>query len=439
MTRTTYRRFGLAVAAFVLVALPAYTLNRYHQAHQLTAAADRFQRTVGPLETAAYQPPAVPAEENAVPLLETATERLRSAGSAAAIPPATRRKPIAAWTGQELSEVRDILASQETTLDLLYEAAARSRSSFDLPYEQGPEMPIPNLLMYLKAGDLLLAEGRVAAADGNREDAAHAIEALGALSRAIQNEPPLVFQVVGHAEARRQVRAIRANLAAGGGDRSDLERLRASLPPARFAESFRRAVGTEGAVLYWVRPSGPGAGEITGYLGKDSASAYDSPKGELYVARGLDSYVRVASVYAGSSYAALHRRAGFFAPPKPAPPLTDPHLHLVTDFGPTLGEFKGTESMDRLARLALQLADEGLRTGHYPDSLAGLEGGSSPDPLTGSPVVYRRLGDGSATLSVPGAEALWETVRPRQHLPGEEDLFTWALPSLAPARSGASD
>ena len=302
-------------------------------------------------------------------------------------------------------------------------------------------MSIPNLLTYLGAGDLLLAEARVAAADGNREDAVRAVGALGTVARAIQSEPPLVFQVVGHAEARRQYRAIRAFLAAGGEDRADLEHLRSSLPAPRFAERFRRAVGTEGAVLYWARPSGPGAGEITAFLGKNSAPAYDSPKGEVYFAGGLDSYVRVASAYAGSSYAGLRRRAGFFAAPQAAPPLADSHLDLVTDFGTILGEFKATESVDRLARLALEIADQGLRTGSYPGSLDGLTRlpGEGPDPLTGDPIVYRRLPDGSANLSVPGAEALWQAIRPRHRLPGEEDLFTWTLPSPASSRTGTGD
>ncbi len=439
MTRTAYRRFGLAVAVFVLVALPAYTATRYHRAHQLDAAAERFERTVGPLETAAYQPPAVPAAQNAVPVLEQATERLRAAGLGAAIPPAVRRKPIEAWSADQLRGVRGVLSSQDETLALLHQAAARPRSSFDLPYDQGPEMPIPNLLMYLKAGDLLLAETRVAAADGDRQGAVRAVAGLGALTRSVAGEPPLVFQIVGHAEARRQYRAIRALLAAGPGDRSDLERLGAALPPARFAERFRGAVGAEGAVLYWARPTGPGADDVTAYLGKESARAYGSPQGEVYVARGLEAYARVVAAFPGSSYGALRARPGLFAPPKPEPPLADPHLALVADLGLVVGEFKGTESLDRLARLALRLAGEGLRTGRYPDSLAGLEGGGGPDPLTGSPLAYRRLADGSATLSVPGGEALWAKIRPRRRLAGEEDLFTWTLPAPAAARPGASD
>ena len=437
MSRTTFRRFGLTVAALILVALPAYTVTRYHRARQLDAAAERFQRSVGPLETAAYKPPSVPAEDNAVPLLEQAAERLRAAGTAAEIPLALRRKPLADWTDPEIGEVRGILAAQGPTLALLHEAATRPGSSFDLPYEQGPEMPIPNLLMYLEAGNLLLAEARVTAADGDLEGGVRSIEALGALNRSIQGEPPLVFQVVGHGEARRQYRAIRAFLTASAGDRSDLERLRASLPAAHFEESFRAAMGAEGAVLYWARPSGPGAGEITAYLGKESAPAYDSSKGEVYIARGLDSYARMVSAFPGSSYSALLRRSDFFSAPTATPPLADPHLHLIDELGPATGEFKATESIDRLARLALQLADEGLRSGSYPDSLAGLEGGGDPDPLTGAPVAYRRLADGSATVSVPGAQALWQKIRPRRRQPGEEALFTWTLPSPAPSRSGA--
>ncbi len=439
MTRTAYRRFGLAVAAFVLVALPAYTVTRYHRAHRLDAAVERFERTVGSLETASYRPPAVPAEENTVSLLEAATARLRAAGHGAEVPPAVRRKPIEAWSADQLRGVRGILSSQDETLALLHQVAARPRSSFDLPYDQGPKMPIPNLLMYLEAGDLLLAETRVAAADGDREGAVRAVEGLGALARSIAGEPPLVFQVVGHASARRQYRAIRAFLGGGGADRSDLERLAASLPAARFAEHFRRAVGAEGAVLYWARPSGPGAGDITAYLGKESARAYGSLLGEAYVARGLDAYARVVTAFPGSSYAALRARPGLFATPKPEPPLADPHLALVADLGLVVGEFKGTESIDRLARVALRLADEGLRTGRYPGSLAGLEGGGGPDPLTGSPLAYRRLADGSAALSVPGGQTLWEKVRPRRHRAGEESLFAWTLPAPASARTGVSD
>jgi len=81
-------------------------------------------------------------------------------------------------------------------------------------------------------------------------------------------------------------------------------------------------------------------------------------------------------------------------------------------------------SARHLARVALRLRAEGLRTGRYPDSLAEIPEASTPDPLTGGALTYRRLPDGSARLEVEGAQEVLKRVGSRLKYAAE-----WELPA----------
>lgn len=117
-------------------------------------------------------------------------------------------------------------------------------------------MAIPRLLTYVRAGDLLLAEANLAWLEGRHESGVAATEALGALVRALANEPPLVFQLVAGWVERLQHRSIQNSLALGGLEGPDLRRLRGSLAPTPRTERFRTAAGTEAVLFYSIRPVG---------------------------------------------------------------------------------------------------------------------------------------------------------------------------------------
>lgn len=140
-----------------------------------------------------------------------------------------------------------------------------------------------------------------------------------------------------------------------------------------------------------------------------------------WTAAGLDYYSSVAEAFPAVPYAEmLDRPALLRRPPMYRAPV-------VVDLRSALGTFQATEALARLTRLALDAALTGAETGSLPEELpATPEAG--PGPFTGVPPVYERSAGGSATLSTPGAEALWREVKAgHTAIETAAPLFTWRL------------
>lgn len=430
MRRSTLRWIALVAAGVTLLGLAALTLFRAHGAREVDRAAQRFEFAIGPLDFEAYRPDDVADHDNAaLPVLEAndRIERLKQDlfAEITALRLASRR-PASSWTPEEWQRAHSLLTEDEvgSVLETLHRATGRAGSSFRLDYAKGAEMEIPNLLHAILAADLLFAEARVAWHDGRTEDGVAAVETQAALTRALKGEAPLIFQLVARGTEMAQYRAIRDALATGITDPQRLAELRATTAERPRADSLRGPLGAEGAFLYSVRPGGRLA----------RAAVDDRPwseglrhrwLGHHSIAAGLDYYVRTAEAFPRLTAAEL-------AGDRLSPPRGQSG-QLVPDLRPTLETFKATESLRRLSRTALDLAAEGAESGSLPETLPAA---TEPDPFTGRPPVYRRAADGSATLTVPGAEELWWSIRPGRI--GKEDeaaLFTW---SLAPPAGGAS-
>lgn len=417
------RRIGLAAAGLALVGLAAVTVLRLLGARDLERAAREFEAEVGPLELEHYQPAEPPAAENAgrpigeaVALLEAAAADRQLLAEVTTLH-ALNRRPLASWTPEERERVRRLVEKHGEELELLHRAAHLPASSFGLDYAAGPAMAIPPLLFHLRAGDLLLAEAHLAWLEGRHEEALAATEGLGALARALATEPPLIFHMIAGSIERFQHRSIQSALALGGLDEPTLRRLRSSLVSAPRAERFRAALGSEAALLYSVRPGGPAAATV----------GYDELPyrwlGHRYVARSLAYYRRIGEAYPEATFGALRKAA--LAPPEATIPGTVDHFAM--DFREVAGGLKAVDAAAGLARLALDVALEGAEPGSYPASLAAV-GEPGPDPFTGAEVEYRRRDDGSAVLTVPGAEELWREIDPRKLREGDEaPLFSWEL------------
>lgn len=440
MNRIHLRRLGLAAAALGLLCLALVTFLRLQGARDLERAARDFEAAVGPLELAAYRPPPAPAAENAAAAIEEAVELLeataadREQPAAPADLRALNRRPLAAWTGEDRERVRGLVQENARALTLLHRAARRPASSFDLDYAAGPTMPIPPLLPHLRAGDLLLAEANLAWLEGRHEAGLAATEGLGAMGRALGREPPLVFQLFARWVERLHYRSIQNVLALGGLDGPALRRLRGSGDPIPARNRFLGVLGAEAALLYSIRPGGPAVGT--------ASDGFDELPyrwlGHGYVARSLEYYQRLGEAFPSASFAALRTRPEL-VPPEASPLLPGTVSHFAFDWRGVIGGFKADESIAGLARLALAVALEGVASGSYPASLAGV-GDSGADPFTGSGVRYERRADGSAVLSVPGAEELWREIDRRTvREDGEAPLFTWELapPSGAPVAGGS--
>jgi len=94
------------------------------------------------------------------------------------------------------------------------------------------------------------------------------------------------------------------------------------------------------------------------------------------------------------------------------------------------GRGQATLAIREMTRLGLDIRKAGLEKGSYPSDLAAFPGAKTPDPFTGKPVFYSLRPDGSATLTVPDAEALYKKITEGK---GVVVKFTWTLPPLSPA------
>lgn len=443
MRRVVLRAAGLVVAVSVLVAFGVLTFLRLDGARRLESAAAEIERVAGPVDPAAYQPPAVPASENAalpvldaVGWLDAQSGEGWFRGEVGRLALGNHSAPED-WTADDWLRARHVVDAAGGLFGIVDRAAGRPRSSFNLDYSAGPWMEIPNLLGTLQVGNLLFARARIAWRDDDLEEAVRSVEALGAVRHVLEREPPLIFQLVGSAVETLQYRAIQEGLAVAGWDRLGAERLRRLRQSAGSpvdGERFDQIMGAEGATLHMAVSGGAmnagresnGGGSPLRWLRGFSHQIY----AQRGAALGLGYYARIAGVYSDLTYAEMLERPELFVQPSFGGPS------MVVGLEDSVGRLKGTEELGQLCRLALDLAMVGAQSGSLPEELpSGLDGGRGP--FTGRAPLYRRSEDGSANLTMPGAEALWwDEVRSAVDLDDPPaPLFTW---HLAPHPSGGT-
>ncbi len=424
--RRLLRRLGTAAAALVLVALVALTAVHLDGRRAVARASQRFTERIGPLDVAAYAPaPVPPADNAAAPLLEVVARMHRGPveeGPAVADPASWLRAQLgrvgAGWSAEESDRVRHLLSSRREILRLLHRGARRPAASFGLDYAAGSRMEIPPLLLILQAVDLLHAEAAIAWRDHRPEDAAVAVESLAAVSRALEAEAPLIFPLVGWAVEAKQATAIQDGLALGPLPGPVLRRLRASVAPRPRRTQLGRALGFEGSLL----ATWPADAELSRWQRLTVRWLLLRS-----VARGLTYHVRLGSAWNDLVYRDLREHPERLDPPRRGAPAPD----LVPDLEPSLGSLAAAEDRARLARLALDVALAAARQGAFPPQLPDTPE-AAPGRFTGTAPVYERAADGSARLSLPGADELWRRLRPRRRGRPPETPFTWRL---APPRS----
>jgi hypothetical protein len=98
--------------------------------------------------------------------------------------------------GQVLSEetkgeMQELLATNATTLDLLYSARTRPRSRYPVQWNQGLDMSLPHLLQVKGAVTLLRADALLHCAEGKPEEAVQALLAAGHAADSLSAEPLL--------------------------------------------------------------------------------------------------------------------------------------------------------------------------------------------------------------------------------------------------------
>ena len=199
-----FRRIVIVAAGFVILGL-AGTL-----AVQLVRANDDIGSKLADLELAA-----VPPEQNAAQWLVAGAaavvwsdDDLRAIGEAS-------NGPYSEWSPELVGSVREALERQRGALETLHRAATLERSSYDIDYSHGLRAEMPDLLSLLKACRLLLAEARVAAADGDQDRAIVALATMGRFASSLERESAILTALVGVACERMMLRAAAEVLVCG--------------------------------------------------------------------------------------------------------------------------------------------------------------------------------------------------------------------------------
>ncbi|MCH9646638.1 MAG: hypothetical protein K0U98_00290 [Deltaproteobacteria bacterium] len=416
-----WRRWVLMAAVLCLVVLAVFTVLRLRTNRSLGLAAQEFRQAVGPVDLVELAPASVPPRRNAAHWLAKAMDFPKTASKEDLLDLRTLAYQELGNLGEEdLRRGKEILSHQSSTLEQLHRMEGLTSSSFDLAYDEGHRMEIPNLLGVLNCGRLLLLEARLALVEGEQQKAWRSLAAMRSLADAVYGEPMLIFTLIGAASERMLLLGVQDALLLGVEDPSSWYQL-VSLPTGdRYQDRFRGALNGEGALAYWMAAhvdTGEGVGNSRGLL------ALGNPMHRVFTKRlvtaMLSHYSQVNQSYPLGSFAELRASSR----------LTRPSgERLFQSFGPDFelvaGRLKLNEAIGQVARLALGLAADG--------DLAGEEQveASRSDPFTGQPLEIAEQADGSLVITLPEGTELWETVFPSDQKETYR-LFRWVVPAPA--------
>lgn len=445
------------VAGLVVLVLVWLLAGRIHATRQLEAAREAFKRDVGPLELSAWASPPVPDEENAaIPIRAGAMGLVLSDEDRTLVGDLTRN-PTVAMTAEQVASLRRIAETNRGALDSIATGARLARSNFheelrrELPepdvkgqmmQPSGPKSRAP-LLGCMNAGRLLRAGARLAALDGDREQALGSLETIFGLARALYQEPLVLHQLIANAIERIGLgETVSLGLAADTTP-AELERLQRMQLSSDLRSAWKRVQATEALIsmdtvsrarrsgrnpygigpwervkdAVWGGMADPGIGLE---LCQEWIALYDQPA-------GLREPIPEQSTRSdGLRWFLL----GLVRPLDAAKEVI--RLVGMGEAARASARLQATAAQRTLARLVLELRLFALRSGSYPPDLAGFPGVAAPDPFTGKPLVYERRPDGSALLSMPDGEALWKQVTRGMATPCP---FTVTLPPPPPVTS----
>lgn len=375
------RRLVIVAAGCVIVGLAA-TL-----AVQIARANNDLDSKLAALEAAA-----IPPEQNASQWLSAgaaavvwADDDLQAIGQASNL-------PYADWTPELVASVRDALDRQRGALETLHRAATLERSSYGIEYSQGLHAEMPDLLSLLKACRLLLAESRVAAADGDEDAAITALATMGRMASSLERESAILTALVGVASERMMLRAAAEVLVCGQPWTAD----------PGFVDELEGTLSTEdlGAMMHRVFDAWTLVETKSLAEGTDSSKAW--------------SEAGVAAADIERAAAILHRLVD--TPYGSAPQrFTEDHADTALDtvlanISEAIPRSQATLAQRQLVRAAIELRRIALADGAYPTDRAAVADLTVPDPFTGRPLTYEVRQDGSAEVGLTGADELLEQV-----------------------------
>jgi hypothetical protein len=415
--RRLFRLVIITVAVFAAAALAVALAARVYGAIRLSRAQSRFEREVGPLTLLPFVKPRIPAEKNAATWLRAGAGATIFFGDDTAIVGTLAYKSFDQWTADETARFETILERSRPALTLLDRARPLRESNWEIPYLDGYDAKLPNLLAALNAAKLLAAQGRLAVGRGDRATALASVETLGALARSHENESLLIMLMVGLAIEKLEVELVRDILTTPAVAPGELDRLDAALCDRDLHAAMRLSVRQEAVSL----AKSDGSELADPVLEWKDRWQVDLLR-EAIVASALDAH-RI-------SLADIERPVTV--------PLSDPDdshegfaQRAMHGFQPNLRSMSArtmaTLSARELAQLALALRRATVAGAAYPPALPAVRGIAEADPLTGEARSYRVAADGSAELASTTTDAVLGSIFPART--GVYDaLYVWRLP-----------
>ncbi len=414
----TLRIVGLVVGFVLPSASLAATLPDLGP--RFTEACAHFEKEVGPLDPAAYAPPAIPPEKNAaIPLADSLT--LLNFTDADSRLVARLIPPDSDWTEKERADLGALLARNERALAKARIAADKPHSRFELDYGHPIFALLPGLHRVPHLADLIALGGRLDQANHDVKRATESVESLAGIARAFGTDPIMTHLMMAWAVEHRQFLLIRYIVGSDGGSATELQDLDGTIGRYDVRKSLENAVVLDALGMV-----------------KQAAADMEAEKDADEVAEVvaiLSAYLdQVRAAVIGIRHGISPSRS--VQPPSPADLGGVPRRHEDRD---TLSQLLSWHLNDemwhravvlqdgrRLAHAALAVRIEGLTAGRYPEFLDSLV--KDHEGLT-----YKVNFDGSVTISAPVAQELIDSVAGSQHVLHNSGL-RWVLPPVAPPK-----
>jgi hypothetical protein len=424
MWQKAWFRWSVRVLAlFLLAALAIVFALRWHGERVLRDARKDFVEKVGSLDLAAYRPKPIPEGENGAVWLLAGVRAVVVFPSERLALRSLANTSSSRWTPEQCQLAARLLERNAPALTLLHRSVGMKVCDLEGANKDGGKYG----LQLIQAARLLAADSRDALRQGDMDRFFASAETLGIFASAQERKVELIDLLLGCFAERELLPVIQEAASAPSLPASDMGRLGALLPTVDLAAAMRRTAGYEAAAMVERVANGTEADHLglTGLL-QPLANRISWITEDSETSRALRGWVAWAESL-GTPYAQRN------AAPSPQESASD-DPRVWDRSGKTAGRLQAMLALRQMTALGLKVRKAGLERGAYPADLSSFPGAMSPDPFTGKPVGYTHLPDGSASLSVPGGDALYDKLSG-----GKVPTIgaTWTLPPIRMAKLGS--
>jgi hypothetical protein len=402
-TALWFRKTLLSAAAVVLIGLAALATIRLSGAVGLGEEDNAFDFT--DLRATDFEMPAIPDDENAAAWLKAGAAAIVWSEAEKETIGTASRAPSETWSKDLLTDVRETLDRHRGALETLHRAAALERSSYGIRYSQGVHAEVPDLLSLLDANRLLMAETRVALADGDEGRTLAAVASMSRLASSLANEHTLITALVSIACERMKLVVMGEVV---GSDQP-------LVADARFLGKIDAVVsGFDGQEMI-----GRVFDAWTAVMELHLNNKASAPMGEYSEPQETIGDVTRQQVDDAKSELLAMLRSPYGKNPEGlsqpgSSSLFQPHRKEVAEdmkgFQKAIARMQSIEAQRQLVGAAIALRRVGISEGTYPAVRPDLRQLASPDPFTGRPIVYDPQPDGGVVIELDGAAALAEQI-----------------------------